>query len=713
MKASTTLKCFGWCLVRTISTVIVLVGLSAGSLSAQHPPPINDNDWAEANAHVFLEDEVTGIYVTMDPSDLHDFINDPHIDIYADCTVRIVNSTLDETLQNVGIRPRGNSQRNSKKFPWKLDFNEFVPGRKFHGVEKMNLASESTDPTMSRETLAYEVFRSAGVATPRTNYVWLTINDGSRIQGVYNNIEQVDEEFTQAWFGSKTGDLYKCRWKEAGANLVWIFPGDAATYENLKDYEEKITGSFQRLADFIDFINNTDDQTFNAGIGDWINVDSFLRAQGVDMLLGQWDGIWIFPNNYYLYWDIDTQRFEYIPWDVDHCMGMDYFWIPYFFGTDWARRNFVGWGLNSAASVGGGNGPPLIDRLLKIPEYENQLAHYVKNFAAFDGHPAKLATSIKRIFNLLEPLAYSGTFSGSTMENDYSHQDFLSGWDSPADYTAFNIPATFGVRPFLNIRSKFVRDQYPDPQHLPPVSVNEALSSNVNGIVDEAGEFEDWVELHNESNQPIDVGGFFLSDRYADPSMWEIPAGTVIPPFGYILIWCDNEIAQGNLHANFKLDSDGEGAYLFAPINGFNLLVSSLVIPALGDDESWGRVPDGGLNTHIFTYPTPGSPNQTGSFDLVVEGYVPDYQVLHAIGATPSNRVAFVWSGKSGNFVIGGSTCSGISLDLGPPVSLGAVKTANLNGIASVTIPPDTAFSGILVQCLDLATCGVSNLIQL
>jgi hypothetical protein len=195
--------------------------------------------------------------------------------------------------------------------------------------------------------------------------------------------------------------------------------------------------------------------------------------------------------------------------------------------------------------------------------------------------------------------------------------------------------------------------------------------------------------------------------------MWKIPAGTVIPPFGYILIWCDNEIAQGNLHANFKLDSDGEGVYLFAPSNGFNLLASSLVVPALGDDESWGRVPDGGQHTDRFTYPTPGSPNQTGSFDLLVEGYVPDYQVLHAIGATPSDKVAFVWSGKSGNFVIGGSTCSGVSLDLGPPVSLGAVKTANLNGIATVTIPPNTAISGILVQCLDLATCGVSNLIQL
>jgi hypothetical protein len=681
---------------------------------AQHPLPVNDNDWAESEASVFLEEEVTQIFVTMDERLLDEFMQNPYLDTYVDAAVRIVNSVLDETHLNVGIRPRGNSQRGSMKFPWKLSFNEFVPGRKFHGIEKMNLASESTDPSMARESLAYEIFRSFGVASGRTNHVWLTINDGSKVQGVFNNIEQVDEEFVQAWFGKKDGDLYKCRWKDQGARLLWTPPGDAATYRNLGDYEEKITDSFQRLADFIDFVCNSDDPTFNAGIGGWINVDSFLRAQAVDMYLGQWDGLWIFPNNYYLYWDTESQRFEYIPWDLDHSMGMDYWFLPYFWGTDWARRPFAGWGDSSEASKpGNGNGPPLIDRLLKIPEYESQLARNVKEIAAYHGHPSRLTPSVERIFNLLAPLAYTGSFSGSTMENGYQPQDFLDSWEFPSDYSSFNNPATWGVLPFLRTRSDYVRSNYPDPSVQPSIYVNEIVAKNETGITDEAGEYEDWIEIFNNSSQPVDLSGFFLSNRYADTKEWEIPAGTVVPPNGYILIWCDGEVSQGPLHASFSLDKNGEGVYLFSPESSKNVWISSLVYPALNADQAWGRLPDAGFNTAQLAFPTPLAANQTGSLDLVKEGFVPDAQVLHALGATPDGRVAFLWSRKAGSFPIGsGIPCAGTTLSLGSPVFKGSVQKADATGVASVTIQPNVAPAGILVQCLDVSSCEVSNVIE-
>ena len=227
--------------MKRISLPLVLSIIPFASLSAQHILPETDNDWSESNQYIYLTDEVTSVYVTMNEIDLDAFIADPYTDIYAPCEVRFVNSVMDEVITNVGIRPRGNSQRDAQKFPWKLSFNGLVTGRKFHGVEKMNFAGESTDPSMSRESLAYEIMRSIGVAAPRSAHIWLTINDGTKVSGVYNNIEQVDEEFVQAWFNNKDGDLYKCRWKGAGAKLNWVAPGDAAAYEALPDYEEKIT----------------------------------------------------------------------------------------------------------------------------------------------------------------------------------------------------------------------------------------------------------------------------------------------------------------------------------------------------------------------------------------------------------------------------------------------------------------------------------------
>jgi len=700
--------------MKKISLPLVLSLIPLASLSAQHILPETDNDWSESNQYIYLTDEVTSVYVTMNESDLDAHIADPYTDIYVPCEVRFVNSVMDETITNVGIRPRGNSQRDAKKFPWKLSFNEFVIGRQFHGVEKMNFAGESTDPSMSRESLAYEVMRSMGVAAPRTAHLWLTINDGTKVSGVYNNIEQVDEEFVQAWFNNKDGDLYKCRWKGDGAKLNWVAPGDAAAYEALPDYEEKITGNYQPLADFINFIVNSDTQTFRDDISSWMNVDSFLRAQAVDMYLGQWDGLWILPNNYYLYWDTTSALFEYVPWDLDHSMGMDYWVFPYFFGTDWATRDFDDWGLNSVAAEPGQNGPPLIHRLLAVPTYESKLAGYLQDLAADHGHPRRLTDSITNHFNQLQPIAFTGAFSGNTTDNNYTAQDFVASWTSPSTYSGFSTPATWGIIPFLENRSAYVRDFYPSlsSQLTIPISINEAVAKNTNGISDEFGEFEDWIEIYNSSSQPIDLGGYFLSDRYSNSSMWEFPSGTMIQAKDYLIVWCDTDVAQGPLHTNFKLDKDGSGIYLFAPASSLNYLVNSMTYSELSNDQSIARIPDASQNIVLLDNPTPLAFNETGDLYLCKIGFVPDPMALHCTGLTANSQAAYLWSYNFGAAVIGGNQCSGVTLGLMNPFHLGALTTADAYGLSTVQVPQDRVPAGICAQVIDVATCATSNVIQ-
>jgi CotH kinase protein/Lamin Tail Domain len=679
---------------------------------AQHPAPQGDADWDAAGAAIFLPNEVTQILITMDEADLDAFIVNTDLEAYANCTVRITNSAIDETILDVGIRPRGGSQRDSRKFPWKLSFREFVVGRKVHGLEKLNLAGEATDPSLSRESLAYEIQRNAGVAATRTAHAWVQINDGTKVRGVYNMIQPVDEEFVQAWFGNKDGDLYKCRWKSDGAKLLWVNPGDAAAYEAMPDYEEKITGSYVRLAEFIDFVNLSDDPTFRAGINSWINVDSFLRAQAVDMYLGGWDGIWILPNNYYLYWDTATERFEYIPWDLDHTFGMDYFWFPFFFGTDWARRPYRDWGAGGPASApGGGNGPPIIDRLLKIVEYDRMLQEYVREIARDFGHPERLRASAETYADMLESLAYTGSFSGSTADNGYTNASFRDSWELPSDYSSFSIPATWGVLPYARERSLHIRDQYPIPTSLPAIVVNEVLAKNTSGVADEAGELEDWIELHNTSNSALDLGGYFLSDRYGDSTRWEIPAGTSIAPRGSVLIWADEDLGQGPLHANFKLSKEGEGVYLFAPLTQQNVLINSLLYPGLDEDQSFARLPDGSRTLAVSDFPTAAAANRASDFALLLDGFSPDAIQLYAVGAEPSKPVAFVYSFNPGSWTIpGGLQCAGLGLELGPPVAIGAMRVANPQGIAAISLPVDYLLNRVYLQAIDVTTCATTSL---
>ena len=94
----------------------------------------------------------------------------------------------------------------TRKAAFKLKFDEFVDGQTFFGLEKLTLNNMVQDPTMIRETLAYEAFRSLGVPASRTGYAWLRVN--GEPYGLYLNIEVLDSVSLPRWFGS-TRHLYE------------------------------------------------------------------------------------------------------------------------------------------------------------------------------------------------------------------------------------------------------------------------------------------------------------------------------------------------------------------------------------------------------------------------------------------------------------------------------------------------------------------------
>jgi hypothetical protein len=690
--------------------------LCAAPALAQYPSPLEDTDYADAEANIFLQGEVTTVTITMDPQDLQDLLADPLTDVYRDCTVRIVNSAIDETHLNVGIRPRGNSQRTSRKSPWKLSFNEFVPGRKVHGLKKINLSGDAPDPSIARSRMMFDIMRDMGVPASRTHYVWLEVNDGLDVSGMFIHHEQVDEIFLGAWFGNDDGHLYKCRYKGDGANLLFIPPGDPGSYSVLPDYEEQNAGGdFVLLAEFIDFLNNTGDQAFADGIGGWLNIDGFLRAQAADMIGGQWDGLWIGANNYYLYENTDTGRFEYIPWDLDHSFGQDYLFFPILgnFGTNFATKPYAGWG-NRGFGMPSNDPPPLLERLLDITAYDEALKRYAHACAQGPAHPAVTHPRLDQWKALGAPLAFTGSFSGPTMDNGYDNIDFLDAFDSPTSYSLFSNPSTWGVKPFIERRRDYVESDFPTPQELPRVTINELVSDNETGAVDEAGETEDWVELFNDEVVDVDLSSWSLSDRPGAAGAWEFPAGTVIPAKGRLLVWCDGDLLQGPLHADFKLSNGGESVHLWMPASYGAVQVDGMVFPALGDDQAYGREPDGTPLIGILATPTPGTPNTSGSFAITASGNNPGPQELHLSGATPGGDLFVLAAGAAGSFQVpAGFPCAGTTLGLsGTTIRLLASTTADVEGAADLSITLPASLSGVVrVQALDANSCSVTGVI--
>jgi Lamin Tail Domain len=85
--------------------------------------------------------------------------------------------------------------------------------------------------------------------------------------------------------------------------------------------------------------------------------------------------------------------------------------------------------------------------------------------------------------------------------------------------------------------------------------INEYSASNLEEFVDDHNDYHDWVELYNPTASTIDISGWHLSDRFTNPTKYEIPAGTTIPANSFIRFWCSGRdiSSNGHYHTSFKL----------------------------------------------------------------------------------------------------------------------------------------------------------------
>lgn len=142
----------------------------------------------------------------------------------------------------------------------------------------------------------------------------------------------------------------------------------------------------------------------------------------------------------------------------------------------------------------------------------------------------------------------------------------------------------------------------------PVVAINEFMAVN-NGIVaDSAGEFDDWVELYNNTGSMIDLSEYFLSDSYINPMKWMFPVGAVIASGGYLVVWCDNDTFQTGLHAYYKLNGAGERLILSDPSGN---MIDSVSFGLQDGDTSMGRYPNG-IGSYTKMLPTYSANNSPG-----------------------------------------------------------------------------------------------------
>jgi hypothetical protein len=135
--------------------------------------------------------------------------------------------------------------------------------------------------------------------------------------------------------------------------------------------------------------------------------------------------------------------------------------------------------------------------------------------------------------------------------------------------------------------------------------INEFLASNVSTVADQNGEYDDWIEIFNNSGEVISLNNMYLSDSYLDLYKYRFPDNTTILPKSYLIVWADDNISQAGLHAGFKLSASGEAIVL---THGNAGILDSFSFPSQTPDISMQRCPDG-TGDFVFSTPTYNAPN--------------------------------------------------------------------------------------------------------
>ena len=669
---------------------------------------------------VYDDSQMAIIEITVDPENLIWIYENVESDSFHLATIHFQNGYIDEIIDSVGFRLRGNTSRNAQKKSFKLDFNHFISGRDFYDVEKINLNGEHNDPSIVRSKLCWDFYQEIGVPSTRASHTKVFIN--GEYYGLYISVEHIDDTFLKRNYEDDSGNLWKCIWPAdltyRGDNPEDYYP----YYDDTRPYELKTNKEeydYSKLARLIRIINQVPDSLELV-----LSIKETLQYFAVNILTGSWDDYRFLRNNFYLYHNPSDDLIHWIPYDYDNSFSVDWFDI------DWSSINPYDY------AVIDGDGRPLTDYLFSHVRYKNLFTHFLEfyintsfNNSEWDNqldswHNASMAAAqadewrtldygfnmsdfnssygynyqnqhikqgIKRfisdrVSSLNNQLYYSGedpfiyevipshqsmllndTFSISVsafgpvgIDNIIFHYRINSNdWEtfqlsySPIEnstkveeqdrWFGTVVMETEGeIDWYLTAIKNDEVERYPiegyksltivNPNDINDIQINELLAINDLTLGDDYGEFDDWIELINHGETPVELDGYYLTDNQNQLTKWPFPFTNItIEPDSFLIIWCDNDDEQGDLHTNFKLSSGGEFLAIVSP-DGITIL-DSLTFPEQDADISYGRVVEE-LSLWDYMTPTPGAEN--GILSLVSD-MTPTEFSIHSVFPNPFN----------------------------------------------------------------------------
>ncbi|MCF6299906.1 MAG: CotH kinase family protein [Proteobacteria bacterium] len=494
---------------------------------------------------------------------------------YLSATVEVDGNVLTE----VGVRQKGFSSNflvSTTKKPLKLNFGIFSSDgkRTFDGVRKVNLMNGVGDAAIAKDKMAYDIFRMHGVPAPRVAHAKVYVNDV--FWGVYAMIEQIDKKYLKRNFADNDGNLWK---NKGNSDLVWTGPNQADYPFELQTNE--VANDWTKFFNFVDFINNSSNADFESSLKNIFEVDEYFRILAIDILTNNWDSYLDHGRNWYIYHEPKANKIHWIPWDYN-----------------FAFDRFPS-GAGDLSLIQDNPLKILTRRVFEIPTFKTRILNYMceileVNFTASRIHPI-LDGQLNLVLN---DWGASNDFFTTTDLTEFIDGDTWNG--------SFSGAGSQGMKKFVTDRRIVIQNALATEGHIctglsaainpQDVVINEFMAQNDTGSpwFDQDGEFDDWIELYNNTASPISLKNYFLSDTDTFIHKWELPEDTVIPANGYLIVWADKDPQQIGLHSKFSLSKNGEKIFL-SYLDG--TLIDSVEFGAQAKNESMSRIPNG---TGIF-----------------------------------------------------------------------------------------------------------------
>lgn len=283
-----------------------------GDSSVRTASDVDGTVWDSSTVHTISvevdEDELAAMIETYSAEDSKEWLT---------ATVTIDG----QTFEDVGLRLKGNSSLRSvgtdtdaQDIPWLIRLDRFVDGQELDGSTDFVVRSNTSETSLN-EAVALDMLGAAGLATEQAIATRFSVN-GSE-EALRLTIEDPDDSWDAASFDTD-GILYK-----AQSDGDYSYRGDdPASYTDV--FSQKSPSGEDDLTPliaFLKFLDESDDETFAAEIGEHLDVDAFATYLAMQDVVGNFDDIDGPGNNSFLRYDFETGAFTVVSWDLNLAFG--------------------------------------------------------------------------------------------------------------------------------------------------------------------------------------------------------------------------------------------------------------------------------------------------------------------------------------------------------------------------------------------------------